>query len=130
MTSAINPYETKTVQDVLEEFKVRASEGLPLTEIQARQATYGLNEVPEKSPSMLLLFGKHFWGLTAFMLEFTIIVSFTLHKYVDVYLISGLMIINAVMGFLQERKAAKTVRALESSLQVMVRVLRAGQWEE
>jgi H+-transporting ATPase len=130
MTTAINPYKAKTVADVLTEFKVPAAEGLPLAEIQARQRIYGLNEVPEANPSMLLLFGKHFWGLTAFVLEFTIAVSFFLHKYVDVYLITGLMIFNAVVGFLQERKAAKTVKALKKSLQVMVRVLRGGQWGE
>jgi len=126
----INPYEAKTISNVLAAFKVKASAGLPLTEIPARQAAYGLNEVPEEHPSMLLLFAKHFWGLPAFMLEFTIIISFLLHKYVDVYLISGLMVFNAVVGFLQERKAAKTVGALKGSLQVKARVLRGGQWGE
>ena len=130
MTTGINPYEAKTVAEVLTEFKVQASEGLPAVEIRARQASYGLNEVPEESPSMIYLLGKHFWGLTAFMLEFTIAISFFLHKYTDVYLITGLMIFNAVVGFLQERKAAETVRALKNSLQVMVRVLREGQWGE
>jgi len=126
----VNPYEAKTVPEVLSAFNVMVTEGLPSTEIPIRQTTYGLNEVPEDNPSMLLLFAKHFWGLTAFMLEFTIIVSFFLHKYVDVYLISGLMLFNAVIGFIQERTAAKTVKALKSSLQVMVRVLRGGQWKE
>jgi H+-transporting ATPase len=128
MPSAVNPYEAKTVPDVLLEFKVQVASGLPLTEIPVRQTTYGLNAVPEDAPSMLWVFAEHFWGLTAFMLEFTIIVSFFLHKYVDVYLISGLMLFNTVIGFIQERKAAKTVKALKSSLQVMVRVLRGGQW--
>ena len=130
MTTNINPYEAKTVAEVLAEFKVLPTEGLPLAEIQTRQASYGLNQVPEEHSSMIFLLGKHFWGLTAFMLEFTIAVSFFLHKYVDVYLITGLMIFNAVVGFLQERKAAETVKALKNSLQVMVRVLRAGQWGE
>jgi H+-transporting ATPase len=128
MTAAANPYETKTVAAVLEEFTVQAAAGLPATEISVRQKTYGLNEVPEDQPSLLLLFAKHFWGLTAYMLEFTIIVSYFLHKYVDVYLISGLMLFNAIIGFVQEVKAAKTVKALKSSLQVMVRVLRGGLW--
>jgi len=125
---ATNPYEAKTVTAVLNELSVQADSGLPAAEIAVRQQSYGLNEVPEDQPSMLLIFAKHFWGLTALMLEFTIIVSFFLHKYVDVYLISGLMLFNAVIGFVQERKAAKTVKALKSSLQVMVRVLRGGQW--
>jgi H+-transporting ATPase len=130
MANTINPWEAKTIPEVLAELKVQASQGLPLSEIQVRQTTYGLNEVPDERSSILLLLVKHFWGLTAFMLEFTIIVSFFLHKYVDVYLISGLMIFNGVVGFLQERKAAKTVKALKSSLQVMVRVLRGGKWGE
>jgi H+-transporting ATPase len=128
MTAAINPYEAKTIPAVLEEFTVQVATGLPAAEIPLRQKKYGLNEVPEDQPSMLLVFARHFWGLTAFMLEFTIIVSFFLHKYVDVYLISGLMLFNAIIGFVQERKAAKTVKALKSSLQVMVRVLRGRQW--
>lgn len=129
MTS-INRYEAKAIPEVLAAFKVQASKGLSSAEIPARQAAYGLNEVPEERPSMILLFGKHFWGLTAFMLEFTIIISFLLKKYADVYIISGLMIFNAVVGFLQERKAAKTVQALGNRLQVTVRVLRDGQWRE
>ena len=125
-----NPYEAETVPAVLAAFKVQPSRGLPRAEIPARQHIYGLNEVPEKQASMLLLLGKHFWGLTAFMLESTIVISVLLHKYIDAYLISGLMGFNAVVGFLQERKAAKTVQALKSSLQVMVRVLREGRWAE
>jgi H+-transporting ATPase len=128
MIAANNPYEAKTVPDVLSEFTVQVASGLSPAEIPLRQQKYGLNEVPEDQPSKLLVFARHFWGLTAFMLEFTIIVSFFLHKYVDVYLISGLMLFNAVIGYVQEIKAAKTVKALKSSLQIMVRVLRGGQW--
>ncbi|MDR3715245.1 MAG: plasma-membrane proton-efflux P-type ATPase [Puia sp.] len=130
MTNAINPYEVRSVSDILSEFRVQVASGLPLSEIPLRQKTYGLNEVPEDSPSLLWVFAKHFWGLTAFMLEFTILVSLFLHKYMDVYLIGGLMLFNAVIGFIQERKAAKTVRALKGSLRVMARVLREGKWKE
>jgi H+-transporting ATPase len=128
MADQTNPYETKTVADVLAEFKVQVATGLNDAEVQEHQKTYGLNEVPEEKQNMALLFLKHFWGLTAYMLEFTIIMSLILHKYIDVYLISGLMLFNAIMGFVQERKAAKTVKALKKSLQVFVRVLRNGKW--
>ena len=124
----INPYETKTVSEVLEEFKVQATSGLSDAEVLDHQKTYGINQVPEAKQSIALLFLKHFWGLTAYMLEFTIVMSLVLHKYVDVLLISGLMLFNAIMGFTQERKAAKTVKALKKSLQVFVRVLRNGKW--
>jgi H+-transporting ATPase len=79
---------------------------------------------------MFLLFVKHFWGLTAIMLEITIVLSFLLHKYVDVYVIGGLMLFNAIIGFIEESKAARTVQALKQSLRVIVRVLRNSEWQQ
>ena len=130
MPNQTNPYETKTIADVLSELKVQPATGLSDKEVKQRQTTYGLNEVLEKKQLLVLLFLKHFWGLTAIMLEITIVLSFLLQKYVDVYLIGGLMLFNAIIGFLQESKAAKTVQALKQSLQVTVRVLRNAKWQQ
>src|ERR1035437_5755972 len=125
-----NPDETKTIADVLSELKVQAATGLSDEEVKKRQTTYGLNEVVEKKQLLFLLFLKHFWGLTAIMLEITIVISFLLHKYVDVYLIGGLMLFNAIIGFIEESKAAKTVQALKQSLQVLIRGLRNAKWQQ
>jgi H+-transporting ATPase len=130
MPDKINTYETKTIADVLSELEVKADTGLSNEEVKQRQFNYGFNEVVEKKQLLVLLFLKHFWGLTAIMLEITILISFLLHKYVDVYLIAGLMLFNAIIGFIQESKAAKTVEALKQSLQVFVRVLRNAQWQQ
>jgi H+-transporting ATPase len=130
MPDQANPYETKTIADVLSELKVLASNGLSDEDVKQRQTTYGLNEVIEKKQLLVLLFLKHFWGLTAIMLEITIVLSFLLQKYIDVYLIGGLMLFNAIIGFIQESKAAKTVQALKQSLQVLVRVLRNTKWQQ
>jgi H+-transporting ATPase len=130
MNNNTNPYQTNTIDEVLSEFKVQESTGLSDDEVKQRQIRYGLNEVVEKNKPMLLLFLKHFWGLPSIMLESTILVSFLLHKYIDVYLIGGLMLFNAIIGFVQESKAAKTVQALKQSLQVLVRVLRNAIWQQ
>src|ERR1035437_1484091 len=130
MPDQANPYESKTIADVLSELKVLALNGLSDEDVNQRQTTYGLNEVVEKKQLLVLLFLKHFWGLTAIMLEITIVLSFLLHKYIDVYLIGGLMLFNAIIGFIQESKAAKTVQALKQSLQVLVRVLRNTKWQQ
>jgi len=130
MPNQTNQYQTRTIADVLSELKVLVATGLSNEEVKQRQITYGLNQVVEKKQLLFLLFLKHFWGLTAFMLEITIVISFILHKYLDVYLISGLMLFNAIIGFIQESKAAKTVQALKQSLQVIVRVLRNAKWQQ
>ena len=51
MTNQSNPYEAKTVADVLAEFKVQERAGLNDTEVQERQKTYGLNEGKIFAPS-------------------------------------------------------------------------------
>ena len=130
MPNQTNQYQTRTIADVLSELKVLVATGLSDEDVKQRQITYGLNQVVEKKQLLFLLFLKHFWGLTAFMLEITIVISFLLHKYVDVYLIGGLMLFNAIIGFIQENKAAKTVQALKQSLQVIVRVLRNAKWQQ
>jgi H+-transporting ATPase len=130
MANKPDPDETKTIADVLSELKVQVAAGLSDDEVKNRQARYGLNEVVEKKQLLILLFLKHFWGLTAIMLEITIVLSFLLQKYIDVYLIGGLMLFNAIIGFVQESKAAKTVQALKQSLQVLVRVLRNSKWQQ
>ena len=128
MTNQENPYQAKSVTEVLSELKVQAATGLSDEDVKQRQSTYGLNEVLEKKQSGILLFLKNFWGLTAIMLELTIIISFLLSKFMDAYLISGLMLFNAFIGYIQENKASKTVEALKKSLQVVVRALRNGKW--
>ena len=128
MPDTKNPFADKTVAEALAALQVQPEKGLSEQEATHRRSSYGSNEIAEKKPSMSLLFLKHFWGLTAIMLELTIIISIFLHKVADVYLIAGLMLFNAVIGFIQERKAAKTVEALKKSLQVTVRLLRDGKW--
>jgi H+-transporting ATPase len=130
MADQINPYEIKTTDAVLAEFNVQEASGLTNAQVKANQENYGMNEVPLRKQSIVLAFLKHFWGLTAFMLEFTIITSYLLHNYINVYLISGLMIFNSVIGFVQELKAAKTVKSLQKSLQVFARVFRNQKWLE
>lgn len=102
--------------------------GLSDKQVAALRLQYGFNEVEEKRTSVIILLVKKFWGLTAWMLEATIIISFLLHKPFDGFVITGLLIFNGLIGFFNELKAAKTVAALQQQLQVMVRVLRNGDW--
>jgi H+-transporting ATPase len=102
--------------------------GLSDVAVAALRKQYGSNEIKSKQTPVLLLLAKKFWGLTPWMLEATIIISFLLHKTFDAYVILGLLIFNGAIGFINELKAAKTVAALRKELQVMARVLRNGKW--
>lgn len=104
--------------------------GLTDAMVTALRQQYGYNEVKEKRTPSIFLLVRKFWGLTAWMLEATIVISFLLHKTFDAYVILGLLIFNGLIGFFNELKAAKTVAALQQQLQVMVRVLRNSSWQQ
>ncbi len=108
---------------------VDVAKGLASDQVKERQRRYGLNEVAEKQPNPVLAFAKKFWGLTAWMLEVAIVLSFVLGKYLDLYIITALLLVNAILGFIQERQATRAVGALKQRLQLKARVLRDGIWQ-
>ncbi|WP_291493284.1 plasma-membrane proton-efflux P-type ATPase [Desulfurella sp.] len=101
--------------------------GLKPKEAQKRQQEFGFNEIPEKKQSLVVLFLKKFWGLTAWMLEFIIILSIFLKHYLDAYFIGALLLLNAILSFYQESKSSQAVEALKKQLAIKVRTLR-DQW--
>jgi H+-transporting ATPase len=103
--------------------------GLNSIEVESRLKTYGYNEVVEKKASQLATFARKFWGLTAWMLEAIIILSWVLQRYVDLYMVTGLLFLNSVLGFVEERRASDAVEALKGRLRVTARVLRDAAWK-
>jgi H+-transporting ATPase len=116
----------KHVDDAL---NVDVAKGLTSDQVKERQRRYGRNEVAEKQPNPVLAFAKKFWGLTAWMLEVAIVLSFVLGKYLDLDIITALLLVNAILGFIQERQATRAVGALKQKLQLKARVLRDGIWQ-
>jgi len=103
--------------------------GLNSSEVQERMKQYGFNEVPEKKENRVFQFAKKFWGLTAWMLEIIIILSWFLQRYADVYVVAGLLVLNAVLSFVEEQRASSVVESLKEKLRVSARVLRDGTWK-
>jgi H+-transporting ATPase len=104
-------------------------QGLSSAEVEKRLKHYGYNEVAEKKQSAAGQFAKKFWGLSAWMLEAIIILSYFLQRYADMYIILGLLVFNAILSFIEERQASGVVEALKEKLHVNARVLRDGAWK-
>lgn len=62
------------------------------------------------------------------MLEAAILLELALGKYVEALIIGALLVINAVLSFVQENRAQGALALLRQKLTVQVRVLRDGQW--
>jgi len=105
-----------------------ANLGLKQAEVESRLKQYGYNEVPEKKANPIVRFAKKFWGLSAWMLEVIIILSWILQNYPDFYIVTALLFVNSMLGFAEEQKASSAVETLKKKLQVNARVLRDGTW--
>jgi H+-transporting ATPase len=97
---------------------VNPATGLILGEVEACRNEQGYNEVAEQKEHPVLKFLGEFWGLSAWMLELIMIPSLVLRNYADLAIVGALLVVNAVLGFVQERRAAGVMEALRRRLQV------------
>jgi H+-transporting ATPase len=103
--------------------------GLIAAEAKARLAQVGPNAVREEQPHPVRQFLKRFWMPIPWLLEATIIIQLFLGERVEAGVIAGLLVMNAVLGFLQEGRAQKALALLRQQLRVEARVRRDGEWK-
>jgi H+-transporting ATPase len=106
-----------------------SSPGLTAAEVKTRLAQFGPNAVREEQPHPLRQFLKRFWTPIPWLLEATIIIQLFLGERVEAGVIAGLLILNAVLGFLQEGRAQKALALLRQQLRVEARVRRDHEWQ-
>jgi H+-transporting ATPase len=105
-----------------------APAGLTTAEAQARRAHFGPNAVAEEQSHPLRQFLSRFWTPIPWLLEATIIIQLFLGERVEATIIGVLLVLNALLGYLQEGRAQKALALLRQQLRVEARVRRDGQW--
>jgi H+-transporting ATPase len=106
------------------------SNGLTSLDANNRLSKFGFNEIAEKKVNPILKFLKYFWGPIPFMIEAAVILSAVIARWEDFGIIFALLILNAGVGFWQERKADNAIELLKQKLALKARVLRDGKWRE
>ena len=106
------------------------SNGLTSSAAEKRLQQFGPNEIPEKKENPLIKFFSYFWGPIPWMIEAAVIMSAALQRWPDFGIILMLLMVNAVVGFWQERKAGNAIEMLKQRLALNARVLRDGKWQE
>ena len=116
-----------SLEDAFKELATSPS-GLTSREVGERLKRYGPNKIPESKQHPLIRFLKHFWGTIPWMIEAAAAISALIRHWLDFYVIVGMLMVNGVVGFLQEYKAGNAVEALRRRLALKARVLRDGSW--
>ena len=87
--------------------------GLSAVEVERRQKRHGPNRVSARSgPPPWLRFLRQFHQPLVYLLVAAAAVMVMLDEWVDAGVIFGVVLVNAVIGFIQESKAEKAVEAL------------------
>ena len=118
-----------SIPDTLKALHVNPDTGLTHADVDLRRKEQGYNEVAIEKGHPLLKFLQKFWGISAWMLEAIMILSAVLRKYPDLIVVSALLVVNAVLSFMQESRAAGVVETLRRRLQVSARVRRDSNWQ-
>ncbi|MEP9398972.1 HAD-IC family P-type ATPase [Mesorhizobium sp. KR2-14] len=109
--------------------EVDAHRGLSSSEARARLEKFGPNAMPEADVPLLRLVLEKFWAPVPWMLELAILLQLLRGRYLEAAIIFALLLFNAVIGLVQERRSQSTLAALKSRLALNASVRRDGIWK-
>ncbi len=123
-------YYNKNIKEVMEEFNSSES-GLASDKIKRKLKKYGFNELKKKKKiNALKIFLRQFKSFIIYILIAAVIISLIAKENVDAVVISIILIINTILGFIQEYKAEKAIEALKKLVTFNVKVKRNNKLEE
>jgi calcium-translocating P-type ATPase len=103
-------------------------EGLSEEEARARLERHGPNALPPPPrPSALLRFARQFHNVLIYVLLGAAALTAWMGHGVDTAVIIGVVVINALIGFIQEGKAEKAMQAIGALVAPRARVIRGGR---
>ena len=121
-------------QDVLKKFKVNQDIGLNNISVAQKQANFGKNILKEKkSKGILAKFFEQFSDFMVIVLLIAAAISFITSAvkgskdYIDSIIILFIVVMNAIVGVVQENKAEKAIDALKKLSSPKANVIRGGK---
>ncbi|MBQ6813852.1 MAG: cation-transporting P-type ATPase [Methanobrevibacter sp.] len=103
-------------------------EGLSNSEAGKRLNKYGPNKIKEKeSEGLLRLFLSQFADVLIILLIFAAILSYAIGNHLDAIVIIVVVIINSIIGFIQEYRAENAMEELKSLVSTEAQVKREGK---
>ncbi|MGE0643158.1 MAG: cation-translocating P-type ATPase [Nitrospira sp.] len=116
-----------STEDVARQVEADAEHGLAAEEARRRLDGQGANELPEsRPPSLLSLFLSQFTSVIVWVLIGAAVVSGLLEDWVDSAAILAIVLLNGILGFVQEFRAERSLAALRRLSIATARVVRDG----
>ncbi len=93
-----------------------SSDGLSSAEAGKRLQAYGYNELKERKRGPVVRFLSQFNNPLLYVLMAAAVLTTVLGQYIDTYVIVGVILATAIIGFIQEGKAEASLEALKSMM--------------
>ncbi|ABM21249.1 cation-transporting P-type ATPase [Marinobacter nauticus] len=126
-TSTNAGWHSLPANHVLEDLKC-STEGLSQTEVDTRFVKYGANRLPQAPRrNAFVRFLLHFHNILIYVLLGAALITALLSHWVDTGVILAVVVVNAIIGFIQEGKAEQAMDAIRHMLAPQANVIRSGE---
>ncbi|MGJ9426639.1 cation-translocating P-type ATPase [Nesterenkonia halotolerans] len=124
-----NVAHSLTAEEVLQRLEVHPEQGLGHDAAQDRLAAFGPNQLPApEKDHALIRFLRHFQDVLIYVLIGAGVLTAVLQHWADTIVIALVVVINALVGFLQEGRSERALESIRNMLSPSAAVLRAGSW--
>ena len=121
-------WHSLTAEEAVERLNGSVKAGLDDAEAARRQAQYGLNLLPTaRKRGPLMRFLMQFKNVLVYVLIAAGFIKLMMGLWLDASIILGVVIINGLLGFIQEGRAEKSLDSIRNMLSAEARTLRNGQ---
>lgn len=114
--------------ELIQQLESLPEKGLVSAEVERRIERFGFNSITRKTgTNQLILFLLQFHQPLIYILLVSAIITSFLQEWVDAGVIYGVVLVNAVIGYVQEARAVKAIAALSQALTSTATVIRDGE---
>lgn len=115
------------IEEVLVRLKSNPEQGLSLYEVKKRQAIYSNSIETDKGSNALKMFLAQFTDTMVLVLLGATVISGMIGAMADAITIMAIVVLNAILGFIQEYKAERSLEAIKKLTSPFSLVLREGK---
>ncbi|GAB7340059.1 hypothetical protein MBLNU457_6555t1 [Dothideomycetes sp. NU457] len=102
-------------------------QGISNHDVESRRKRFGYNEITTEKENLFIKFLMFFTGPILYVMEIAVLLSAGLRDWIDFGVIIGILMLNAAVGWYQEKQAADVVASLKGDIAMKCTVVRGGQ---
>jgi magnesium-transporting ATPase (P-type) len=126
--SKVARWHSLTAEETLQTLETDSSSGLSQDEVRNRLERYGPNSLPAaERQSAIIRFLKQFHNVLIYILIAAAGVTALLGEWLDTGVILAVVVVNAIIGFIQEGKAEQALEGIRALLSLEATVIRSGK---